>query len=123
MWGPSGAPVWSSPAIDVRRNALYVTTGNNYSDPPSRMSDGFLALDLKTGKILWSRQMTQADAYVSACRLPDKTNCAASNGPDFDFSASPILVTLANGKRALVAGQKSGIVHALDPDRQGDVLW
>jgi polyvinyl alcohol dehydrogenase (cytochrome) len=123
LWGPSGAPVWSSPAIDVRRNALYVTSGNNYSDPTSPMSDSFIAMDLKTGKILWSRQMTQGDAYVSACRLPDKTNCAASNGPDFDFSASPILVTLANGKRALVAGQKSGIVHALDPDRQGEVLW
>ncbi|MEO8260369.1 MAG: PQQ-binding-like beta-propeller repeat protein [Acidobacteriota bacterium] len=123
LWGPSGAPVWSSPAIDVRRNALYVTTGNNYSDPPSRMSDAFVAFDLKTGKILWSRQMTEADAYVSACRLPDKTNCATSNGPDFDFSASPILVTLANGRRAIVAGQKSGIVHALDPDRQGAVLW
>jgi polyvinyl alcohol dehydrogenase (cytochrome) len=123
LWGPSGAPVWSSPAIDVRRNALYVTSGNNYSDPTSPMSDAFLAMDLKTGKILWSRQMTRGDAYVSACRLPDKTNCAASNGPDFDFSASPILVTLASGKRALIAGQKSGIVHALDPDRQGEVLW
>src|SRR5262249_17279525 len=29
LWGPSGAPVWSSPAIDARRNALYVTTGDN----------------------------------------------------------------------------------------------
>ena len=87
------------------------------------MSDSFVAMDLKTGKILWSRQMTPTDAYMSACRLPDKTNCAASNGPDFDFSASPILVTLANGRRALVAGQKSGIVHALDPDRQGEMLW
>jgi polyvinyl alcohol dehydrogenase (cytochrome) len=123
LWGPSGAPVWSSPAIDERRNALYVTTGNNYSDPPSKMSDAFLALDLKSGKILWSRQMTAADAYTSACRLPDKTNCAVSNGPDFDFSASPILVTLSNGRRALVAGQKSGIVHAVDPDRQGEVIW
>jgi polyvinyl alcohol dehydrogenase (cytochrome) len=123
LYGPSGAPVWSSPAIDLKRNALYVATGNNYSDPPSRMSDAFLALDLKTGKILWSKQMTASDAYVSACRLPDKTNCAPSNGPDFDFSASPILVTLANGRRALVAGQKSGIVHAVDPDRQGEVLW
>jgi polyvinyl alcohol dehydrogenase (cytochrome) len=123
LWGPSGAPVWSSPAIDERRNALYVTTGNNYSDPPSKMSDAFLALDLKGGKILWSRQMTAADAYTSACRLPDKTNCAVSNGPDFDFSASPILVTLSNGRRALVAGQKSGIVHAVDPDRQGEVIW
>ena len=40
-------PVWSSPAIDEKRNALYVTTGNNYSDPPSKMSDSFLALDLE----------------------------------------------------------------------------
>jgi polyvinyl alcohol dehydrogenase (cytochrome) len=123
LWGPSGAPVWSSPAIDEKRNALYVTTGNNYSDPPSKMSDSFLALDLKSGKILWSRQMTTKDAYTSACRLPDKTNCAESNGPDYDFSASPILVTLSNGRRALVAGQKSGIVHAVDPDRQGETIW
>ena len=123
LWGPSGAPVWSSPAIDERRNALYVTTGNNYSDPPSRMSDAFVAMDLRTGKILWSKQMTAADAYTSACRLPDKTNCAVSNGPDFDFSSSPILMTLSNGKRALIAGQKSGIVHALDPDKQGETLW
>jgi polyvinyl alcohol dehydrogenase (cytochrome) len=123
LWGPSGASVWSSPAIDEKRNLLYVTTGNNYSDPPSRTSDAFLAIDLKTGKIVWSKQMTPADAYTSACRLPDKTGCPGSNGPDFDFSASPILVTRPNGKRALIAGQKSGIVYAVDPDKQGDVIW
>ena len=49
------------------------------------MSDAFVAMDLETGKILWSRQMTATDAYTAACRLPDKTNCADSNGPDFDF--------------------------------------
>jgi polyvinyl alcohol dehydrogenase (cytochrome) len=123
LWGPSGAPVWSSPAIDARRNALYITTGNNYSDPPSKTSDSFMALDMKTGRILWTKQMSQSDAYVSACRLPDKTNCPESKGPDFDFSASPILVTLSNGRRALVAGQKSGIVHAVDPDKQGEIIW
>jgi polyvinyl alcohol dehydrogenase (cytochrome) len=123
LWGPSGAPIWSSPAIDTKRNAIYVTTGDNYSEPTTRMSDAFLALDLDTGKILWSRQMTANDAYVAACRLPDKTNCPDVNGPDFDFGSSPILVTLANGKRALIAGQKSGMVHALDPDQQGEVLW
>ncbi len=122
-WGPSGAPVWSSPAIDVKQHALYVTTGNNYSDPTTPLSDGFLALDLDSGKILWSRQMTSSDAYTAACRLPDKTNCADSNGPDFDFGASPILVDLPGGKRALVAGQKSAIVHALDPDNRGEILW
>ena len=108
LWGPSGAPIWSSPSIDVKNNALYATTGDNYSDPASNMSDAFVAFDLATGKILWSRQMTAADAYTSACRIADKTNCPDSNGPDFDFSSGPILVTLANGKRALVADGAAG---------------
>ena len=123
LWGPSGAPVWSAPAIDAKLNRLYVTTGNNYSDPTTSTSDAFMALDMDSGKILWSRQMTEKDAYTAACRLPDKTNCAESNGPDFDFSSSPMLLSLANGRRMLVAGQKSGIVHALDPDKGGEVLW
>jgi polyvinyl alcohol dehydrogenase (cytochrome) len=123
LWGPSGAPIWGTPAIDPVKNAVYVTTGNNYSDPGSTMSDAFVALDIASGKILWHRQMTASDAYTAACRLPDKTNCADSNGPDFDFGSSPILVTMAGGRRVLVAGQKSGIVHALDPDRDGAVIW
>jgi polyvinyl alcohol dehydrogenase (cytochrome) len=122
LWGPSGVPVWATPAVDTRLNRLYVTTGNNYSDPTTTLSDAFVALDLATGKILWSRQMTASDAYTAACRLPDKTNCAVSNGPDLDFGASPILVTLG-GRRLLLAGQKSGVVHALDPDAGGEVLW
>ncbi|MBZ5631726.1 MAG: PQQ-binding-like beta-propeller repeat protein [Acidobacteriia bacterium] len=123
LWAPSGVSVWSTPAIDGQRNAVYVTTGNNYTDPATRMSDAFVALDLNSGKILWSRQMTPKDAYTAACRLPDKTNCAESNGPDFDFGSSPILVALPSGKRALIAGQKSGVVYAVDPDNQGEVLW
>ena len=123
LWGPSGAGVWSSPAIDARRNALYATTGDNYSAPATGTSDAFVAMDLDTGKILWSKQMTAGDAWNTACRLPDKTNCPDVTAPDFDFSSPPILVTLANGKRALVAGQKSGMVHAVDPDDQGKILW
>ena len=123
LWGPSGASIWNSPTIDVRRNTLYVGTGNNFSDPPTRTSDAIVAMDLASGKIRWSRQMTAADAWTVGCRLPDKTNCAEANGPDFDFSSSPILVTMANGRRVLVAGQKSGMVHGLDPDADGKVLW
>jgi len=123
LWGPSGAPIWTAPTIDTKRNVLYVTTGDNYSDPPTATSDAFLAMDLDTGKIVWSRQTTSNDAYTVACRLPDTTNCPDSNGPDFDFGSSPILVTLPNGRRALIAGQKSGVVHAIDPDRDGQILW
>ena len=123
VWGPSGAAIWSTPTVDVKRRLLYVTTGDNYSNPPTTGSDAFLAMELESGKILWSRQMTVADAWTVACRLPDKTNCPDSNGPDFDFGAPPILVSLLNGRRALVAGQKSGVVHAIDPDKDGEVIW
>src|ERR1017187_3709683 len=34
-----------------------------------------------------------------------------------------LTLVLPNGKRALIAGQKSGIVHAIDPDRDGQILW
>jgi polyvinyl alcohol dehydrogenase (cytochrome) len=123
LLGPSGAPIWTSPTIDPVRNAVYVTTGDNYSDPPTPTSDAFLAFDLASGKLLWSRQTSAADAWNSACIREDTTNCPASKGPDFDFASPPILVSLANGRRALVAGQKSGVVHAVDPDREGAVLW
>ena len=123
LWGPSGAPIWSSPAIDVQRNVVYVTTGNNYTGPASQNSDAFVAFDLASGKILWSRQMTAKDDWNTSCRLPDQINCTNAAAPDHDFSSPPILVALPNGRRALVAGQKSGVVHAVDPDREGQILW
>jgi polyvinyl alcohol dehydrogenase (cytochrome) len=123
LWGPSGAGVWSSPTIDVKRRAVYVSTGDSYSEPAAKTSDAFLAYDMDSGKLLWSRQFTAGDAFNIACVSPTPANCPQPAGPDHDFSSSPILVTLANGKRALVAGQKSGMVHAVDPDQQGELLW
>ena len=123
LYGPSGGGVWSSPAIDPVRNAVYATTGDNYSAPASNMSDSFIALDRNDGRILWSRQMTVGDTWNTACRLPDKTNCPDVSAPDHDFSSPPILVALSNGKRALVSGQKSGMLHAVDPDDGGKILW
>ena len=61
----------TTPAIDERKNALYVGTGDNYSDPPSRMSDAFVAMDLDSGKILWSKQMTAADSVERRLRRLD----------------------------------------------------
>ena len=65
--GPSGAGIWSTPTIDVQKEVVYVSTGDNYSGPVTETSDAVLALDMKTGKLLWSRQLTQGDAYNSAC--------------------------------------------------------
>ena len=125
LWGPSGAGVWSSPAVDLKRGVVYITTGDAYSDPAGATSDAFMAFDIKTGKNLWTRQVTSGDAYNVACSMPEalRVNCPEGKGPDHDFGSSPILVDLPNGRRALIAGQKSGVVHAVDPDRGGEILW
>jgi polyvinyl alcohol dehydrogenase (cytochrome) len=121
QWGPSGAGVWASPTIDAKRGLLYVTTGDNYSTPASDTSDGVMALDLTSGQVKWSRQMLKGDAYNSACG--DRTaNCPPENGPDFDFGSSPLLVTAGN-RELVIAGQKSGMVYALDPAKGGELVW
>jgi polyvinyl alcohol dehydrogenase (cytochrome) len=121
--GPSGAGVWSTPTIDEQLGALYVATGDNYSDPPSATSDAVVAMNLKTGELLWSRQLTEKDAFNVGCSVPQRPNCPEATGPDFDFGQPPILVSLGGNRRALVIGQKSGMVHAIDPDKKGAVLW
>jgi len=123
LYGPSGASVWSSPTVDPKANALYVATGNSYSNPAADTSDAIIAFDLKTGEMLWHRQATPTDSFVVACFGADKTNCPEGHGPDHDFGQSPILVSLNDGRRMLVIGQKSGVVHAFDPDARGKVLW
>jgi polyvinyl alcohol dehydrogenase (cytochrome) len=123
LHGPSGAGVWGTPTIDEQLGVLYIATGDNYSDPPSTTSDAIMAMDLKTGAIQWTRQLTERDAFNVGCGGPQKTNCPEANGPDFDFGQPPILVSLGGRRRALVIGQKSGMAHALDPDQKGAVLW
>ena len=123
LWGPSGVGVWTSPTIDTRRGVLYVGTGDGYSNPPTPYSDSILAFDLNSGKVAWSRQITEGDVFNGNCIQGKPTTCPDKVGPDADFGSSPILRTLASGRRVLIAGQKSGVVYALDPDNQGEVLW
>jgi polyvinyl alcohol dehydrogenase (cytochrome) len=123
LWGPSGAGIWSAPTIDTQRGRLYVTTGDNYSDPATQTSDAILAFDIGSGKMLWSRQFTRNDAFNAGCMIGASAQCPEENGPDLDFGSSAILRKLPSGKRILVAGQKSGVVHAIDPDRKGAVVW
>jgi polyvinyl alcohol dehydrogenase (cytochrome) len=121
-WGPSGIAIWNTPAIDERRGVLYFTTGDNYSTPTTGMSDSVIAMDLETGKIRWVYQATANDAWNTSCALPDKSNCPEENGPDYDFGAAAILATARDGRQYVLAGQKSGAVHALDPD-SGKLVW
>lgn len=121
--GPSGAAIWSAPTLDARNGVVYVSTGNNYSDPATLTSDAVIAISAKTGALLWSKQLTANDAENVGCDVPGKPMCPDADGPDADFGQPPILASLPGGRRALVIGQKSGLAYALDPDRQGAVIW
>ncbi len=121
MWGPSGAVVWNAPTVDAKRGALYFGTGQNSSSPATDTSDAIIALDLRTGAKRWVFQALADDAWNAAC-LAGGASCPAENGPDFDFGAAVMLVERRQGD-LLVAGQKSGEVFALDPDRNGAVVW
>jgi polyvinyl alcohol dehydrogenase (cytochrome) len=120
--GPSGVAVWSTPTIDNKRGVLYIGTAENTSRPATKNSDAIVALDLTSGKERWVFQALPDDVWNSSC-LSGGPNCPENEGPDFDFGASVILTTRSDGKEILLAGQKSSEVFALDPDRDGAVLW
>jgi polyvinyl alcohol dehydrogenase (cytochrome) len=148
--GPSGAGVWSPMTIDPKRHAIYFVTGNTFSDPDVGRSDAIMALDLDTGKILWIQQDEAKDVWHTGCPqgqgppgfppktfragsasapssrrppMPPSYYCPDPEGPDWDFSAGAILLDLPNGRSLLVAGQKSGLVWAHDPDKKGALVW
>jgi len=124
LWAPSGAPVWSSPTVDAARGLVYAGTGENYTRPTTDNSDAIIAIDIETGELAWSFQATPDDAFTMACTSPTaRQNCPDPPGPDLDFGMSPMLVERPDGKEILVAGQKSGVVWALDPDNDGALLW
>jgi polyvinyl alcohol dehydrogenase (cytochrome) len=122
LWGPAGAGVWSAPTIDLQRRAIYVGTGNGFTEPAAKTTDAIVAFSLDSGKLLWSVQDVKDDAFVEFC-TPGNDNCPKNLGDDYDFGSPPILKTLPNGRRILVAGQKSGYVWGHDPDRKGAVVW
>lgn len=127
LWGPSGAPIWTSPAIDEKRGVLYVGTGESTSEPAWETTNSILAISLADGAIRWRFQATPDDIFLSGCgRNAKSLNCPRPQDTvfrDVDFGASVIIAKRANGADVLLAGQKSGAVWALDPDARGAVLW
>src|SRR5881397_84794 len=122
-WGPSGVAVWSSLTLDLQNQVIYAGTGVNYSDPSTNTSDAIVALEMDSGRILWSRQFTPNDGWTFACIAQDKTNCPRDPVVDWDLGNSGILRTLGGGKRILIASDKGGNVYGIDPDREGAIVW
>jgi polyvinyl alcohol dehydrogenase (cytochrome) len=125
--GPSGAPIWSVPVYDAKRNLVLVTTGENTSHPGTDTSDAIIAINADTGKVAWQFQAMAADIWNMSCSVEtgeNGPNCPVlfgGDGRDYDFGAGAVLVS-ANGKDVVLAGQKSGHAWAIDADT-GKVLW
>lgn len=122
IYSPSGAPTWTSPAIDTERNRLYVGTGENYSSPADGNSDAVLAIDLDSGERVWTRQLTADDAWNVACMMANNPNCPEEDGPDFDIGNSPILGRFGD-QDILLIGHKMGAAFGLDPDDPTEFKW
>ncbi len=124
-WGPSGGGIWSAPTVDARRRLIYVATGNGYSEPQQATTDAVLALDMQTGRIVWSSQPIADDVFAGGCPRDrsDNPNCPKELGPDADFSDSPMLATRSSHRDILVVQNKGGLAYGFDPDARGALLW
>ncbi len=124
QYGPAGGSVWNTPAVDPQRRAIYFGTGDATTFPAADTSDSVMALDMATGRRLWSRQVHHRDSFLVGCNGKEITdNCPKVQGPDWDIPASVILKRLPGGRRLLLVGTKPGDVLALDPDRKGAQVW
>lgn len=124
-YAPSGAGVWGSPAIDPATRTLYVGAGQNYTGSAGNY-DSVIALSARTGRVRWTRKMTDVDTWRRLCSSPnpaDRKYCPHSDGDalDFDLGASPNLFKV-DGRLMVGIGQKSGVYHVLDA-RTGEIVW
>ncbi len=133
LFGPSGAPIWSSPSVDLKKGVVYASTGENTSPPATGTSDALVALDLATGQQKWVFQALANDVWNMSCPIGSANAQGRPVGPncffkdegsvllDHDFGGGPV-IWRGKGRELILAGQKSGDVWAV---RAGDgkVVW
>ena len=147
--GYTGGAVWGSNfVVDQKRGSLYVTTGNNYSNPPAVSTciqnatnvqqqlaclspvdyvDSVLSLNLANGNVKWSRRLEGFDTWTVSClsNVSAGIPCPDPHGPDYDFGSGPNFLTVpVNGTPTdiVTASQKSGMTWGLSAET-GSVIW
>jgi len=88
----SGANVWSTMAVDEENGIVFAPTGdlNGRAQGPELYSNSLLALDAKTGRLLWYRQITHKDLW------------------DWDLPTPPVLLDLERDGRTIPAVLQTG---------------
>ncbi|HKC44031.1 MAG TPA: PQQ-binding-like beta-propeller repeat protein [Burkholderiales bacterium] len=103
-----GGSLWTPLALDADRGILYLPVGNPAPDFYGDVREGdnlytnsAVALDVRTGKLLWYRQFVSNDVH------------------DADLSqVSPLFSTTVGGKarKVMTVSGKDGLLHLLDRD-------
>jgi alcohol dehydrogenase (cytochrome c) len=105
-----GGAVWTTFSLDTENGDLHVAVTNPSPDLPTHLRQGdnlytnsILALDVRTGKLRWHRQLVPNDSH------------------DWDVThATPIFSTTVGGatRRLVATAGKDGMLRALDRDTQ-----
>lgn len=113
-WHTGAANAWSILSADPKRHLVYVPTGSASPDyygglrpGDDRWSDSVVALDSRTGKLVWGFQLVHHDLW------------------DYDTAAGALITSITlRGHRtpALIAGNKTGMLYVLDPITGAPVL-
>ena len=113
-WNTGAGNAWTVLSADAQRHLVLVPTGSASPDywgglrpGDNRWANSVVALDVKTGKLKWGFQLVHHDLW------------------DYDTAAAPMLTRFKlNGRsvQAVIAGNKTGMVFALDPATGKPVL-
>ncbi|MFL5296152.1 MAG: pyrroloquinoline quinone-dependent dehydrogenase [Phenylobacterium sp.] len=113
-WNTGAGNAWSVLSADAKRHLVLVPTGSASPDywgglrpGDNRWANSVVALDVRTGKLKWGFQLVHHDLW------------------DYDTAAAPMLTQFKlNGRSvpAVIAGNKTGMVFALDPATGKPVL-
>ncbi len=100
-----GANTWSIIAADPQRDLVFLPTTSPAVDyygvtrlGDNRYANSLVALNASTGKVVWHFQTVHHDLW------------------DYDNAAPPALITLPNGKDAVLQGTKTAQLFVLDRD-------
>ncbi len=66
LMASAGAGIWVTPALDLKRRALYFGTGNAFSGTPET-ANAVMAVNMDTGRVLWSMQALPLDVWHNGC--------------------------------------------------------
>jgi quinoprotein glucose dehydrogenase len=113
-WNTGAGNAWSVLSADARRYLVLVPTGSASPDywgglrpGDNRWANSVVALDVRTGKLKWGFQLVHHDLW------------------DYDTAAAPMLTSFklkGRSVQAVIAGNKTGMVFALDPATGKPVL-